>query len=479
MHSFYRFPSVVLSVFCLSSCSLYGDYFSAAPDDPAQGKRYAAVADVADRQDHDALSPWGDTPWWHVFERPDLDRLIVSAYDGNQTVAQAVARLKQAQAVAKQTGSDRFPEVSATADAGKSWEESDAQRGTASAGVSLSWEIDFFNRIGAATEADRLLAEARAEDVESLKLFLSADIASAYFGAASARRRLALLNDQVTLDNDLLDLLELRLENGIGTSVDVLQQKSQLADSKTLIPLAEADLRVFENQLDVLVGEMPDGVDRVAADEDLRFVQTLPHVGVPSDLLLHRPDLRAQLRVLQAADADIRAAIADRLPRIMLDGSYLYSDAASYTGPLGTIVGNFVQPLLDWGKRRAAVTENKAIYEEELARFTQTYLEAVRDVENALYQERRQREYLARLEERRDILEETVSETDARYKQGIDDYLPVINALQELREVERRLITEQRALVDYRIDLYRAVGGNIDAQDVTIKKDATHEKTNG
>ena len=194
---------------------------------------------------------------------------------------------------------------------------------------------------------------------------------------------------------------------------------------------------------------------------------------------MHRPDLRAQLRVLQAADADIRAAIADRLPRIMLDGSYLYSDAASYTGPLGTIVGNFVQPLLDWGKRRAAVTENKAIYEEELARFTQTYLEAVRDVENALYQERRQREYLARLEERRDILEETVSETDARYKQGIDDYLPVINALQELREVERRLITEQRALVDYRIDLYRAVGGNIDAQDVTIKKDATHEKTNG
>ena len=208
---------------------------------------------MADRQDHDALSPWGDTPWWHVFDRPDLDRLIVSAYDGNQTVAQAVARLKQAQAVAKQTGSDRFPEVSATADAGKSWEESDAQRGTASAGVSLSWEIDFFNRIGAATEADRLLAEARAEDVESLKLFLSADIASAYFGAASSRRRLALLNDQVTLDDDLLDLLG-TAENGIGTSVDVLQQKSQLADSKTLIPLAEADLRVFENQLDVLVG---------------------------------------------------------------------------------------------------------------------------------------------------------------------------------------------------------------------------------
>ena len=222
---------------------------------------------------------------------------------------------------------------------------------------------------------------------------------------------------------------------------------------------------------------VPDGVDRVAADEDLRFVQTYRMSGCRR-IYYCRPDLRAQLRVLQAADADIRAAMPIAC-RVLRWTGHIYILMRHHTGPLGTIVGNFVQPLLDWGKRRAAVTENKAIYEEELARFTQTYLEAVRDVENALYQERRQREYLARLEERRDILEETVSETDARYKQGIDDYLPVINALQELREVERRLITEQRALVDYRIDLYRAVGGNIDAQDVTIKKDATHEKTNG
>ena len=107
----------------------------------------------------------------------------------------------------------------------------------------------------------------------------------------------------------------------------------------------------------------------------------------------------------------------------------------------------------------SAVKRNEALYKERLAIYTQRYLEAVEDVENVLYQENKQREYIKRLEARRSILAETVDETEALYTQGISDYLPVLNALQDLRAIERDLISEQLNLLNFRVALHRAVGG--------------------
>lgn len=397
--------------------------------------------------------------WWTDLNRPNLNILIENALQTNFDVAQAVARLRQAEAVARQSRSTLFPQIDLTGRASDDWEGSDGQRGEASIGAALSWEIDAFGRLSSTAQADLFRAQARREDVDALKLFLSADIATAYFGAAAAQRTLDLLNAQVRTDQDLLELLQLRFDEGIGTRVEVLQQQSRVAESQSLIPRVQADLRVFENRLDVLTGTMPDAQNRVPEDESLDFAQDLPLIGIPADLLLNRPDLRAARNDLIAADADIASAIADRLPRLTFEGSYLFSDAASYTGPVAAIMGMFVQPLLDWGRRKAEVERNEALYEERLAAFTQTYLEAAEETENALYQENRQREFLMRLESRRALLQETVSETEARFKQGVDDYLPVLNALQELRNVERDLIAEQLNLIGHRIALHRATGG--------------------
>lgn len=276
-----------------------------------------------------------------------------------------------------------------------------------------------------------------------------------------------MLGQQLKTDQDLLDLIDLRLQNGIGTKVEVLQQQNQVTDSQSLIPPAKAQLRVFENRLDVLLGTSPDGKDRVSPAEDMAFSADIPAAGIPADLLLNRPDLRAAKADLIAADADIGAAIADRLPRLTLDGSYLYTDTATFSGPVSMIMGSFVQPLLDWGARRATVKRNKAIYTERLADFTQLYLEAVEEVENALYQEKMQRDYIKRLRKRAAVLQETVDETEALYAQGVSDYLPVLNALQDLRAVERDLVTQRLNLITYRIDLYRALGGNLSADDTT------------
>ena len=107
------------------------------------------------------------------------------------------------------------------------------------------------------------------------------------------------------------------------------------------------------------------------------------------------------------------------------------------------------------------MARRKSIYREQLQAFTESYLQAIEAVETTLYQEQKQREFYQRLRERRDILQRALNETEARYKQGIDDYLPVLNALQSLREIERSLIDEQLQLLQLRIQLHLAIGGGI------------------
>ncbi|MBT64455.1 MAG: hypothetical protein CML13_14740 [Puniceicoccaceae bacterium] len=304
--------------------------------------------------------------------------------------------------------------------------------------------------------SDRYSEQARQADAELVALSLSSEVANAYFGSVAAANKLQLLRQQVQLDQDLLDLIQLRHDQGVGTVVDVLQQESQ-----TLIPLAESELRSFENLLDILVGELPDGNNRIPDAEQLSFDARMPPLGVPADLLVQRPDLRAALADLVAADASIGVAVAERLPQLTLSGSVAEGATSSYEGVLSSLAANFTGPLLDWGRRKAEVERRKSIYQEQLLRFTELFLGAVEEVETTLYQEQKQREFLKRLRHRRDILQRAQEESDARFKQGIDDYLPVLTALQSLREIERDLIDEQLELLQLRIRLHLVTGGRM------------------
>jgi NodT family efflux transporter outer membrane factor (OMF) lipoprotein len=396
--------------------------------------------------------------WYATFRDDALAALIGEALAGNMDVRQAIARVEQAQALERQSRAALLPSLNLEAETSKEWEDGEAQQGISQVGVPLSWEVDAFGRLRAVAASRHFSAQAAAEDVEAIRLALSAEVAEAWFGGMAQQLQLRLLHEQQKTDAEFLSLVQQRRDAGVGTSVEVLQQRGQLAESESLIPVAEAALRVFENRLDVLTGAAPDAKNRLVPRGNFAELAALPPVGVPSDLLLSRPDLRALRNRLVAADADIGVAIAARLPRITLNGSYLYSDGP-VAGPVASLLAGLVMPLLDWGARRAEVERNKALYEEGLAAFTQAYLEAIEDVENALYQENRQREFIQRLETRRSILNETLQAAQAVYRQGESDYLPVLDALQDLRAVERSLIAEQLDLILFRIQLFRALGG--------------------
>lgn len=397
--------------------------------------------------------------WYQNFEDPALNTLIDKGFTGNLTLAQTLARLDAAKAQARISRAGVLPSMNVTANAGKIWEEGDAQDLTSNFGAALAWEVDLFGRLSSAARSDRYDAIAAAEDVETMRLSLAADIAVAYYSAVAANRTIALLEAQEKIDGELLSLVQLREREGLGTQVEVLQQQSQQALNRSLIPVAEASLRGFENRLDVLTGMMPDNIDITHKNDVFPPAALTPPLGVPSDLLLNRPDLRAERARLAAIDADIDAAIADQLPRVTLNGSYILASGGNAASPVLSLLGGLVQPLLDWGKRQAEVSRNKALYQEKLASFSQLYLEAVEDVETTLYQITKQKEYVARLDDRRKILAETVDKTRAVYKEGLSDYLPVLNALQDLRAVERTVLEEERDLALLHIQLYRALGG--------------------
>jgi outer membrane protein TolC len=177
--------------------------------------------------------------------------------------------------------------------------------------------------------------------------------------------------------------------------------------------------------------------------------------------LLNRPDLRAFRNELIAADAEIGQAIAERLPRITLDGSFFTetvrnlpdlqercwdrSYSRCWTGAPARRRLNAAVPCMSNGWRA----------------FSQAYLQAIENVENTLYQERKQREFLDRLERRRAFLERTVEETRDRYTNGLTDFLPVLDAIKELQRIERIIVRQERALLGFRIQLHRALGGRV------------------
>ncbi len=444
---------IVIGSLLLSGCQSHT--INPSPE-PLQngGVAYSIASPNPDPADHH---------WWASFKDAKLDALIDNALNSNFDIMRGLARLDQADSLTSQAKAARMPQIDLEANVLRDWADGDTRNRLDRVGGALAWEVDVFNRLGSAALARNSERAARVEDLQAIRLSLSAEVTKAYFDAVEQLSALALLEQQIDVDRDLLELTELRFEAGLTASVDVLQQSSVLAETESLVPPTEALLRVSENRLDVLIGQAPDAVDRVNSNDGFIAIGDLPFIGVPSDLLLNRPDLRAFKNELIAADAEIGQAIAERLPRITLDGSFFYGDGSDFTGPAGILVGSIVQPLIDWGARKAQVERSRALYVERLAVFSQAYLQAIEDVENTLYQERKQREFLDRLERRRRFLERTVEETRDRYTNGLTDFLPVLDAIKELQRIERIIVRQERALLGFRIQLHRALGGRVNA----------------
>ena len=454
-------------------------------------------------------TPPSTDPWWEALQDPTLALLIDQALDQNFTLAQGLSRIEQAMAIRTRVRALRRPEIGLSGDVERRWTRdldpepvkrdvsvdvppidltpetttkqttggSDTSSGSSggssgsapdreqwetqsSIGLDLTWEVDLWGRIRSLTQAESEEVAAAMLDYRALRLSLSSQVALAYYEAMAQRRQLALLQDQLKLARTFLELLELRFVQGDASAVDILQQRSQLAEIETGVPIAQAQLRLLENRLDVLLGVPPDGEDRTTGAMDALSERVdLPSIAVPASLLQQRPDLQALQRRVVAQDYRIGAAMAERLPQLILDGTFGLSDSSDTSLITASGALGLFQPLLDWGRREAQVSIERARLNEALLEFSQAYLTAIEEVETTLWQEARQREFIEALAHREELLTRTVEETRVRYGLGVTDYLPVLTALQDLQQVQRALIDARQTRATLRVQLYRAVGG--------------------
>ncbi|MBW2370052.1 MAG: efflux transporter outer membrane subunit [Deltaproteobacteria bacterium] len=403
--------------------------------------------------------------WWETFNDPTLNRLIDLALKNNLDLSQAFSRLRQLEAIAQKSRSVRLPRVSLSGSASRSRQLGAAGEVTGnsySLSVAAGYEVDLWRRLASAADAREFEAWATAEDINSLYLTISARVADFYYLIVAQRAQLELVDRTVAARTDTLDLVETRFREGMAPALDLYQARQNLAGVGTRRPGIEASLARSAHALSILLASYPNpgiGGDLAALPD---MASAFP-AGLPSQLLIRRPDIRAQLLRVSAADRDIGVAVADRFPSVNLlaDAGKVGTDfGTSLSATIWSMAGNLAMPIIDWGGRKAEVARTEAVFAEQLAEYQQTVLTAFREVEDALVNNRTDMETIHRLEIQADAAESAMRLSTDRYLDGLSDYLPVLDAQTRHFDVESALLSARQQLISDRISLARALGGN-------------------
>ncbi len=402
--------------------------------------------------------------WWIEFNDPTLNQLMTQALTGNFTLQGAWDRFDRAQAVARKAGADLSPKLSGSAGYNSQRSRANSQESTSqsySLGLTASYEIDLWGRINSNKTAAELDRQASTEDLRTAALTLSAQVAATWFQLIEQRGQIEIVKTQLQTNKQTLELINLQFRTGQVGIADLLQQRQVVESQQGELSLAAGKAQVKKNQLAVLLGVNPVDFSQTT-NKDLGELPPLPETGLQSNLLERRPDIRSAWTKLQAADQRIASAVADRFPRISLTGQASTTNETIedlFDNWLASLTANILAPIIDGGQRRAEVERTQAIASEALHNYGQTVLEALSEVDNALVQEQKQKEYLVSIERQRKLAAQATIRIRDRYMNGDVDYQRVLTAMLSEQRLQRTQLTAKLVLFENRISLCRALAG--------------------
>jgi NodT family efflux transporter outer membrane factor (OMF) lipoprotein len=472
-----KFQSICLGVLlsgALAGCEVAPRY-QGPPDTHLTNFHNAAV--LAARRVQEAAPPV--ETWWDGFQDPSLTRIIERALAQNLDLQQAIARVEQARAVAREAGANLLPSGSVKASAthlhqslngpigsiARNFPGYDREQNFFDPGVGAQWEIDLFGGLRRGREAARDEAEAAQAQQFGVRVSIVADAADAYFQVRGNQARLAIAQTQVETDMRLLGILRLRFSRGASDNKEVAQGEALLAQARATIPPLKTALESQLNRLDVLMGAQP---GTYAAE--LSIPGEIPRApGIPagqsaSELLRRRPDILAAERRLAASDARIGVAVAEYYPKVSLSAVLGFESLES--GRVFT--AESFQPaaaaglrwrLFDFGRVDAEVAQANSANAQALLAYRQTILRAAEDVENSFMS-------LAQLELQ---AQELATEVDAlgRARDASQQlYLAGASSLTDVLDADRQSLVARDELARARADAdraavmsFRALGG--------------------
>ena len=460
--------SILGFAFLLAACAgLKPDYTKPAVDLPA-GWRDAPADGVQAR----------DARWWKVYGDPVLDRLVDEALAHNANVMLAIARVDEARAALSATSADQRPQVSASANRSRTRVSQrgptplpqgvDPQFNDTRVAEGVSYEIDLWGRLRNATQAARaeLLASEAAR--ETVLITLTSDLAQGYFALRAFDGQLEATRRSLAARSEALGMQKKRFDVGDISEFDYRQLQADVAADRALLPALELQRAQQENALAVLLGKSPraiyEGALEAGSDPEDRTLAIVVPAGLPSDLLLRRPDLIQAEQTLIAANARVAVARAAYFPTLSLTGT-LGSESVAlsdlFTGPAGMWQAALAagQPIYAGGRIDAQVQAAGARERQALAQYQLAIQNAFRDVRDALVAQAKARERLEAESERVTALRTTLRFARLRYQNGMTGQLEVLDAERNLLAAEQNRIDALRSQRAAIADLFKALGG--------------------
>ncbi len=451
--------ATTLIVLLLAACAIGPDYEKPDINTP-EAYRFtdAEASDVV------------NTQWWKQFEDPVLDDLIDEALRANLDVRNAAARVEQFAARLNITRSDFFPQVGYGVSGDRQGISDNKAAGLGidsistsyQATINVGWELDVWGRIRRASEASRAQLLAAEESRRTVIMSLVSSVATSYISLRRLDRQLEIAIQTRDLRGESLRLFELQFGGGVISQLQLSQIQSEYQLAVGAVPVIERDIAILENLIAVLLGRHPGPVHRGKSIDKLTLAQ-VPE-GVPSELLLRRPDIRAAEQDLISNNALIGVARAEYFPRISLTGlagfvsgdldAWFNSDSVAWAAG-GALSGN----IFTGGRVSGGVKQAEALQQQSLFAYRQSILTAMQEVEDALISTQKSREKLISDGLRVEALSEYARMAKLRYDNGFTSYIEVLDSERSLFSAQLSYVDTQKDIYVGLINTYKAMGG--------------------
>ncbi len=399
--------------------------------------------------------------WWSLYQDASLADLLKQLETSNQNLRAAEAAWREARALVGGSRSALYPNATGQVGTSRTGNDQGVNKSNEVA-LGLSWQLDIWGQVRRQVEASEANAQASAAEWAGVRLSQQSELVQNYLQLRVIDEQMRLLDATVKAYQRSLQLTENRYKAGVVTRADVSQALTQLKNTQAQRLDLDWQRARYEHAIAVLVGSTPNAV-QVASVETLPQLPVLP-IDVPSALLERRPDIAVAERQVMAANAEIGVAETAYFPDLTLSASGGYrgsnlADWISMPNRFWSIGPQFAMTLFDAGLRRSKVEQAEARYDQQVARYRQTTLQAIGEVEDALVQLNVLAEEIVVQREALAASQDTLRLTENQYQAGMVDYLAVTSAQTIALNSERTLLNLLGTQLTASVQLISALGG--------------------
>jgi len=404
--------------------------------------------------------------WWELFHDPTLDTLIGIALRENKNLLIAASRIEQARANVKFNKADMGPKIGVQANAGVTNQlfniPGSNNLESYNAAGTFSWELDFWGKFRRSTEAAQADMLASFYGKRAIEIALISEVATNYFELLDYKTRLYISESTLALRDSTLQIIQARFDEGYTHIIDVNQAEIQKGITQASVPRFKRFIAFTEQNLSLLLGRNMDSIITTKKLTDYALPDSIP-TGIPSEILLRRPDILQTQQFYRAQNARIGVAQAMRFPSISLTG-LLGVGSADLSNLLSNGLGwsagaSLLGPVFEWGKNARRVDIERELTKQYLYDYENTVLTALLEVDNSLIELSTYQEELVANEMKMRAAKNASSLSRQRYYQGVTSYLEVIE--NQRQEFDARLAFSEnyQDLLSSYIGLYKSLGG--------------------